>query len=397
MDRTFAKKRRWPEKKGTTRSLNQTSASSLFPPTYGINAVDTLASRQAGLGSSPAAPTLQRKSNKGLPQSKANLEHALIKPFGQTLKGNVIYLVNLDGLAPKMMSDTAKKANDFFQRLGLNTRVAVAQTKLSPQDFMATLTPNEGVALIVKQAFNMKNPVTKKITNPALDKIAQYNSKFAYKVLQNSDFIKTTLNPEVSSNSNMKDSKRTTHKNVGKNMIAIRYDGIVATLSGFGLQNTYQDIVKSIAFTIIHGAGHNAQSIVTGEISTSLTNAWDHYGGVLTDANFIKQRIQQNGFTLEDFIGDYIYTSTEGSEIQKLDKQPLNNISVIKQFFYKKYGRIFKNIYGANADKQIDKLLVDLVHKHPRLLPNLTYKITMQQRFGKHRAVVNPKLGYIPK
>ena len=50
------------------------------------------------------------------------------------------------------------------------------------------------------------------------------------------------------------------------------------------------------------------------------------------------------------------------------------------------------------SDKQfVDEYLEKIITYYPYVFPNLTYKLIMEKRFGKHKAVANSKLGYIPK
>lgn len=309
------------------------------------------------------------------------------------------------------MEGVAKQANLFLKRLGVSTRVAVAKTHLNPQQFMAELAPNEGVAFMVNESLHKRGKFV------SVDKIATYSKDFA-KVLHIKDgdgdsWANTKNIPERSSNSVMNTPNKKNKYNVGKNCIALKYKPIKGLLMDYGLNpKDPASVNKAIAFNIVHGSGHNAQAFIKSKLPYQSEQSWDHFGGVVTEGNEMKDMIRSKQLKFDDFLNPNIHASpnvdpyTGKDKVrdefsQKIDKNPgatkSLNIEDVLRFEIAHSLGITGNPSNKSDKQFVDEYLEKIITYYPYVFPNLTYKLIMEKRFGKHKAVANSKLGYIPK
>jgi len=165
---------------------------------------------------------------------------------------NVVYLVVAKDKAGKPSIDlqTAKKiaeeTNKIYADLGLKTRVVVFEDKKAFNP--AYMDKTDAVAVLGK--------TKQQVTDYIKENVSQ---KFA-KELEEKDFSTSSNNPETSENPN----------NKGGKIIAIGYDAV----KDFYSWETGETVEAEIAFTIAHGAGHNATE----------THSW----GIMTNGNKLK-------------------------------------------------------------------------------------------------------------
>ena len=308
-----------------------------------------------------------------------------------------------------MIEAVAKQANDYLKLLQVPTRVGVARTKLTPKAFMQELSPNEGVAFIVEDS-----------SKEALEKIRSFNQKFADVTLpmqENEDDVSSWVTdsniPERSSDFNhgkIGNHELVRGKNVGKNCIAIKKVAVESVNSQYGLSKSYGDVIKGIAYSIVHGAGHNATNLDVKKMESSL-DLWEHYGGIMASGLESKlyttpKNRKGHGHTIEHMMNPkafridkkWVGESERDGYYQRFDNPVAYDCEI--QALYSK-ARAIALTMGAYSEEKIEEIfsqyIKELVYADPTRFPNLTYKFTMGEHFGKHKAVPNKKLGYIPK
>jgi len=114
---------------------------------------------------------------------------------------------------------------------------------------------------------------------------------------------------------------------------------------------------------------------------------WDHYGGIMTSgvdiSSYINDavRMKLNPLKLKDFMNPGIYT-TENKHYLEEQRVNIDMVDFLRK--------------NSEPGMFNEKNLLKMVKMYPKALPNLTYKLTMQERFGQHKAAANNKLGYLP-
>ncbi len=183
----------------------------------------------------------------------ANNPIVYVDPDGQE---NVIYLViALDKNGkPSIDKETAEKivaeANKIYEKLGVATRVTLTSNEPFNPRYMDK---TDAVAVVGQTKEQVVNYIDK------------YISKTFASRLKDKNFIKSENNPEISQN----DFDYDGNKNKGGNIIAVGAD---ATKSFYKNDLPKNDIFK-IAFTVVHGSGHNS--------------GYDHDFGIMRDGNEI--------------------------------------------------------------------------------------------------------------
>ena len=312
----------------------------------------------------------------------ADFDKAITKPFGQTLKGNVIYIVNLGGFPNALMEAVAKQANDYLKILQVPTRVGVARTKLSPQAFMQELAPNEGVAFIVKTSTSIVDQKTGLNTYPEVDSIAAYSTKFA-RILGAKNEEKTWSSnndvPERSSNSVRLPGNYVHDYNAGKNCIAIKYSAVKSNQKIIGLTQSPRDVIKGMALYIIHGAGHNAQMFKAEQFDDPRFKKWNHYGGIMFSGSVLQEFIRSGKGNIKKLLNPNL-------------RKGMNwNHPSGKPTYSYLWDSVNFNFPSLSADSKKHQ-----VYDDPSRYPNLAYKYSMGDRFGTHKATANQALGYLP-
>jgi hypothetical protein len=241
-------------------------------------------------------------------------------------RDNMIYLLNLEGsgVSKKELRDIRRQANANFKKMGLNTRVGIAnaknfdRTKMDKTDAFAVIGKREVV----------------------MDYINTQGLKFS-EDLTRSTFgsYGETVNPERSEN------------NPGGQAIGISSDATRSAANSFNAS-----FEETAALMINHGAGHNAGLNHGGDEAFEFVNGNDDrlpfpaiqktripYFSVMTDANDVfkytnptkdqRMRNPTTGYKL----GDYISTT--------------GNHGVIQQYYQRRFG---SNIAMPSANIKIE-------------------------------------------
>jgi hypothetical protein len=231
-------------------------------------------------------------------------------------RDNVIYLVGVEGMTNKQLKAIQTQVNQNFKDMGLKTQAKIFTgkkfdiSKMDKTDAVAVLGNEKAVNSTVKEM----------------------NKTFGEYLEKSKDFGPGgNTNPEISQNPRVDET-------AGNNIIAVNMEDSKELAPSWNASLT-----ETIAFTVTHGAGHNAGLNHDGDVADYDKNGAARripYGSVMTDAGGIARNVNQNPVVVPQLqrLGDFVRSS--------------DNQGVVKEYYTNRFG---KNTPTPNSQIPIQK------------------------------------------
>lgn len=311
----------------------------------------------------------------------AFLKESEVKHVAQNEQGyNVIYLINVwdkiprGKIATKELENIVIRANNYLDQLRVNTRVVLYEGDPKKFDY-ASLTQHEGVAFIGARKKSDTKDFVQAIENLGGDNITYV------KQLRKSDQYGNNFE-----NSSSIIERSTIYHVQQYNRIALHYarmnDPSTQTILGAGKNPAHKPLYEALAFSLIHGAGHNAEKDpkqVLGNLYNDGEHKtlWNHYATYkLGIMQYFKSMDKNNIKTLVSFSNSSIPEAYEE----------------VTYYLWEHGGKVSEMKHNIKKDLQSWAYCTlspqrrrEIIIKKPQYFPNEAYFYSMQDHFGKYK------------